>query len=243
MICSGRVTSKRSVMHKTIDDLSLYGRRTRYCQVDEELTISESRWPGATNESLEPGIFMSQEARIEDTRRGETVWVPGPSNPSSYYDREDASTEDEIECMWSSWRLLHPQNLVIDPFSQPIAHTKCLKLFEHHASCINRSTTKDHNSPSGLPQLVSALKLRMTYQSDSCQKCSKGAHTARMPLWSHSFFGAAGFGGSGSPWMAVAGHEIFCADPIPRIDLDSFARSYVVDGRGECRLQPDSRLL
>lgn len=73
------------------------------------LDLHTSRWPDARNESTDSTIFVSQGARIEDTVRGETVWVPGKSEPSSYYGRSDSWAMDDIEGIQADWRLLHPR--------------------------------------------------------------------------------------------------------------------------------------
>ena len=74
-------------------------------------------------------------------------------------------------------------------------------------------------------ELIEALSLRRVYYSDSCHTCIPG-WTARTPKWSHEFFGLTGLADPDSPWITIAGSEMFCADPISTIALDDFKTSY-----------------
>ena len=179
------------------------------------------------NDSNEPDVFLSQEAKIEEHQAGEIFYVPKPSErqPSDPHQPGDSGAELEAYWIYKGYIRLYAPQVETSPFDCAVAHSHCLDLFNRfcqarHVDIDDARTNPDEMNPTTLPQLLRAFALRRAI----CRPPM--GWPSRMVFWHHCFFGAQQAGWDQEAWRNYAGDELYCADPISISRLADFAESY-----------------
>ena len=180
----------------------------------------------ATNDSNEPAIFLSQEAKIEENYAGEIFYVPSPSERQAS-DTQPGDSGSDFEAYWIDKGLmrLHASHVETSPFDCAVVHSHCLGLFHRfgkarHLDVDEARTNPTETNPTTLSQLLRAFALRRAIFT------TPAGWPSRMAFWQHCFFGAQQAGWDQEAWRNYAGDELYCADPISVSRLADFASSY-----------------
>ena len=83
------------------------------------LTLYRSKGmnPQAKNQSNRSTIFVSDESKLEYSRKEDFAWVPGPPG-SKPIDWRDDWRDDEPRCMYKGWILLYLRGTANDGFER-----------------------------------------------------------------------------------------------------------------------------
>ena len=194
-----------------------------------EFANVHGRSPKATNDSTVPGIFLSQEANLEESHGGEIFYVPRPSEGQASDTGAPNDLDSDFDAYWvhKGWTRLHPPDRETSTFDRAVAHSHCLDLFHRFARARYHDDNEEKMNPTTLQQLLRALELRQVIYQDACTFCNPPPRqSCRMARWQHCFFGAQEAGWGQEAWRSHAGDELYCADPIRVPRLKEFTVSY-----------------